>query len=248
MREIKKLLVVGLLAIALPNYGQFSFGLNVDAGVAAVGYNKYDSDLYHGDQYSPAISGQIGFWIKHQLSDRIALSYGINFNQVEERYSNTFQLEDQFCPGLYTYCTQLFIERFNYTSSHISYLNIPILALIKTKYFDVNIGVKMVGILNQSAHSIIYYSQTESVGFQNLGKDSPSSRELYNPRIGMNEFDYGLLVGVNKQLSDKVFLNAQFYTGFVNAFEPEHFSKLGKTYQLKVGIAYQLFSTSKSIE
>jgi len=223
-----------LFTVTVSAFGQQTFGIKINAGLS---YLKTERVTYppmpETQKFYSSFSGQGGLTYSYSFNSKFQIGTELLYTQIEgKEVLNALS-------GVLTNNT--FISDGHYeidTYRHIYYLGLPIYVGYNFNKLNINLGIqgnfKLGGSSHWNTNSIYNNGATESY-------------ESESKKLNINKFDYGLRFGVFYKLTEKYFLETNYYHGLSDIVSGGLISgsPVWSIQQLTVGIKYNLLELNK---
>jgi opacity protein-like surface antigen len=209
--------------IHLTTLGQQDLGIKANYGLSYLNHEVVFKDSYGLiDKNYYAFSFQGGLFYKLHLHN-FSINAEILFMQIGGKEYREVPLVDQ-------YGNIIEVSASRTIWRHISYLGIPIYMGYDFKRLNINFGFQT-NLLLLSSEKIKYESHYNGILY--------TSKDKYHG-IGIDKFDYGIKAGLIFRLSDKFFIEANYYYGLNNIYKGNNV--IMNIQQMTIGLRYKFNS------
>ncbi|MHA1723705.1 MAG: hypothetical protein ACTSXH_02530 [Promethearchaeota archaeon] len=187
----------------------FDFGIKVNPGLSKIFMGYPDDSLF-------TFSGGGGLFFDFKLSKMSYFGIEFLFIQIEDyEYSE----EPMFAPGGNQTGELIFKARY-----HISTFGIPFYYGIKIKKIMINLGFQGFWIISSGVKSSLY--ENDNLVFENTYSD-----------LNINDFNYGIIIGLFYDLSEKFKIEANYFYCINNLLKFEDW--VWRVHQITIGLRYK---------
>jgi opacity protein-like surface antigen len=219
--------ILTTLIIQSTAFGQHNIGIKVNGGLSYLDTKQGASDVTTDKIYFMP-SGQGGLFYNFHLHEKFLIGAELLFTQIEGKEYFEIPHTDNVGNPLPTGI----VNSYNIWR-HISYFGIPIYFGLDVRKLNINLGFQSNFRLASSGFEKVHAPDV-------AGEDMSEDYKVKN--INIDDYDYGVRIGLLFKLTDKFSMETNYYNGINDIKKKYMGNSKWKVLQMTVGLRYKFIS------